>query len=234
MRTIVFLYLLVAAPVWAGEPIRIAVAANFKPTLQKITEPFLANSGIVVTYSSASSGALTTQIINGAPYDIFFAADSETTKTILAAPGHEQDQIFCYARGSLVLAGGNGKLSALANPNLSLAIANPATAPYGRAAREVLARPEFSAGEGRKLVRGNSAAQAYQFWEGGSVKMALLPRAKAWRKNWGVSKRITKPFRPNSTNLFLPANKSSSIFANEKNFIERASRLRHGFTMPIK
>ena len=177
MRTIVFLYLLVAAPVWAGEPIRIAVAANFKPTLQKITEPFLANSGIVVTYSSASSGALTTQIINGAPYDIFFAADSETTKTILAAPGHEQDQIFCYARGSLVLAGGNGKLSALANPNLSLAIANPATAPYGRAAREVLARPEFSAGEGRKLVRGNSAAQAYQFWEGGSVKMALLPRA---------------------------------------------------------
>ena len=177
MRTIVFLYLLVAAPVWAGEPIRIAVAANFKPTLQKITEPFLANSGIVVTYSNASSGALTTQIINGAPYDIFFAADSETTKTILAAPGHEQDQIFCYARGSLVLAGGNGKLSALANPNLSLAIANPATAPYGRAAREVLARPEFSAGEGRKLVRGNSAAQAYQFWEGGSVKMALLPRA---------------------------------------------------------
>ena len=177
MRTIVFLYLLVAAPVWAGEPIRIAVAANFKPTLQKITEPFLANSGIVVTYSSASSGALTTQIINGAPYDIFFAADSETTKTIQAAPGHEHDQIFCYARGSLVLAGGNGKLSALANPNLSLAIANPATAPYGRAAREVLARPEFSAGEGRKLVRGNSAAQAYQFWEGGSVKMALLPRA---------------------------------------------------------
>jgi molybdate transport system substrate-binding protein len=177
MRTIVFLYLLVAAPVWAGEPIRIAVAANFKPTLQKITEPFLANSGIVVTYSSASTGALTTQIVNGAPYDIFFAADSETTKTILAAPGHEQDQIFCYARGSLVLAGGNGKLSALANPNLSLAIANPATAPYGRAAREVLARPEFSAGEGRKLVRGNSAAQAYQFWEGGSVKMALLPRA---------------------------------------------------------
>lgn len=177
MRTIVLLYLLVAAPVWAGEPIRIAVAANFKPTLQKITEPFLANSGIVVTYSSASTGALTTQIVNGAPYDIFFAADSETTKTILAAPGHEQDQIFCYARGSLVLAGGNGKLSALANPNLSLAIANPATAPYGRAAREVLARPEFSAGEGRKLVRGNSAAQAYQFWEGGSVKMALLPRA---------------------------------------------------------
>ena len=64
MRTIVLLSLLVAAPLWAGEPIRIAVAANFKPTLQKITEPFLANSGIVVTYSSASSGALTTQIIN--------------------------------------------------------------------------------------------------------------------------------------------------------------------------
>lgn len=177
MRTLALLFLFFAAPIWAGEPIRIAVAANFKPTLQKITEPFLANTGISVTYSSASTGALATQIEYGAPYDIFFAADAETPQIILALKGHEQDQVFCYARGNLVLAGGDGKLSSLAQPQFSLAIANPATAPYGRAAREVLARPEFSAGESRKLVRGNSVAQAYQFWEGGAVDMALLPRA---------------------------------------------------------
>ena len=177
MRAIVLLLFLSATPIWAGEPIRIAVAANFKPALEKITAPFLADSGITVTYSSASTGALATQIQHGAPYDIFFAADEETPQKILALKGHEQDQVFCYARGSLVMTGGDGKLASLAQPQFSLAIANPATAPYGRAAMEVLARPEFSAGESRKLVRGNSVAQAYQFWESGAVDLALLPRA---------------------------------------------------------
>ena len=67
MRIVTLLFLLLANPLWAGESISIAVAANFKPTLEKITEPFLANTNIFVTYSPASTGALTTQILHGAP-----------------------------------------------------------------------------------------------------------------------------------------------------------------------
>ena len=177
MRIFILLLSLAASPLWAGESISIAVAANFKPTLEKITEPFLENTGIYVTYSAASTGVLATQILHGAQYDMFFAADEETPQKVVAAKALASTDAFCYARGSLVLAGGEGGLSALAKPDLSLAIANPATAPYGRAAMEVLARPEFSAGQSRKLVKGNSVTQAFQFWQSGAVEMALLPRA---------------------------------------------------------
>lgn len=179
MRVAALLLMLLAAPLSAGEPLRIAVAANFKPTLEKITQQFQDQSGIEVTLSSASTGILATQILQGAPFDLFFSADRETPQKIQATRAGENSDAFCYAMGSLVLAGGDGSLSALAQPGFSLAIANPATAPYGRAAMEVLARPEFKAGENRKLVRGNNVAQAYQFWNSSAVDLALLSRALA-------------------------------------------------------
>jgi molybdate transport system substrate-binding protein len=173
------LLMLLATSLRAGEPVRIAVAANFKPTLESISRRFQDRTGIRVTLSSASTGVLATQIEHGAPFDLFFAADRETPGRIRALLTDESSDPFCYARGSLVLGGSAGTLSALAQPELSLAIANPATAPYGRAAMEVLARPEFQAGAERKLVRGNNVAQAYQFWDIGAVDLALLPRSLA-------------------------------------------------------
>jgi molybdate transport system substrate-binding protein len=160
-----------------GEPLRIAVAANFRATLQQATELFQQQTGIEVVLSSGSSGVLYTQIVHGAPFDLFFSADRESAEKLAvgAAPG----AAFCYARGRLVLAGGNGELGQLADPGLDLAIANPATAPYGVAAMAVLARPEFAAGSGRRLVRGANVVQAYQFWHSGAVELALLPRALA-------------------------------------------------------
>jgi molybdate transport system substrate-binding protein len=78
-----------------------------------------------------------------------------------------------------VLVGGDGGLSALADPSLSLAIANPETAPYGAAAAAVLARPAFSPGTDRRLVRGQNVAQAYQFWVSGGTDLALVSRSLA-------------------------------------------------------
>lgn len=164
----------------AAEPavLRIAVAANFKPTLTAISADFETETGIELRISSASTGVLANQLAHGAPYDLFFAADQASPRWL-----HERDperfgEPFCYARGELVLAGSD-RLSALADPAFSLAIANPRTAPYGKAAAAVLARSDFAAGQGRKLVRGNNALQAFQFWHTGAVQMALLPRALA-------------------------------------------------------
>ena len=179
MRTVALLLMLLATSLRAEEPLRVAVAANFKPTLEKISQQFQKKTGVRVTLSSASTGVLATQIEHGAPFDLFFAADRETPQRIQAWKNASNSDLFCYALGSLVLAGGPGTLSALAQPALSLAIANPTTAPYGRAAVEVLARPEFKAGAERKLVRGNSVAQAYQFWASRAVDLALLPRSLA-------------------------------------------------------
>ena len=175
MRLLASLLLLLAGPVWAGDVLRIAVAANFKPALELINADFAADTGIALRLSSASTGVLASQLRHGAPFDLFFAADAARPRQLadLAAPGAGPPA--CYARGRLVLAGGD--LPDLALPQRSLAIANPVVAPYGRAALQVLRRDEFSSGAERQLVRGQNVAQTFQFWHSGAVDMALLPAA---------------------------------------------------------
>lgn len=175
MRHFALLLLMLACPLWAGDPLRIAVAANFRPTLEQINAAFLEETGRAVVLSSASTGVLFSQIAHGAPFDLFFAADEESPAKLFAAG--RGGEPFCYAVGSLVLAG--GELAQLQDPHRSLAIANPATAPYGRAALEVLAREEFRAGGNRRLVRGSNVLQAYQFWHSGAVDLALVAAALA-------------------------------------------------------
>jgi len=160
----------------AQETIRVAVAANFKATLEQLTKPFERETGHRVTLSSASTGALFSQISHGAPFDLFFAADTRSTQklaqTVSATP-------FCYAVGRLALVGSAGGINDLADASRSLAIANPATAPYGVAAAQVLQRPEFADAQQRTLLRGNSVLQAYQFWHSGGADLALVALANA-------------------------------------------------------
>ena len=180
MRHLLLLLLLVSCQGLAAEPLRVAVAANFRGTLQQITDRFEQQTGYRVTLSSGSTGVLYAQILHGAPFDLFFAADAASVQKLAATRGRGTlGQPFCYARGSLVLAGGNGELAQLADPTLSVSIANPVTAPYGEAAMAVLARPEFAAGSSRKLVRGANVVQPLQFWRGGGTDLALLPHALA-------------------------------------------------------
>lgn len=173
MRTVLALLLSLAIQVQAAEPLTVAVAANFRPTLDKLNALYLLESGQQIRLSSASSGVLANQILHGAPFDLYFAADTETVARIeLSGRGHSP---FCYARGQLVLVG--GELQDLQRAELSLAIANPQTAPYGKAAVQVLQREALSSAAGRKLVRGNSVLQAYQFWRAGTVDLALVARS---------------------------------------------------------
>ncbi len=167
------LSLLIPLAASAAETLRVAVAANFRGTLEQISQHFQAETGHQVRISSASTGVLATQILHGAPFDLFLAADAQAPAALLRA-GVGQDS-ECYASGELVLVGGAPEQ--LADPTSSLAIANPDTAPYGRAALEVLARSEFTPGAGRKLVRGSNVLQAYQFWRSGAVKLALVARS---------------------------------------------------------
>lgn len=174
-KHLLFVFLLLADTVAAQETIRVAVAANFRATLEQINAPFEQRTGYRVVLSSASTGTLYSQIRHGAPFDLFFAADSSTPEKLAT----DSSSPFCYAIGRLSLVGGNGELSALGNPSLSLAIANPITAPYGAAALEVLQRPEFTSGEKRKMLRGNSVVHAYQFWYSGGADLALVALAIA-------------------------------------------------------
>lgn len=175
-------WLTAVAPGKAGADdsgIRVAVAANFRAPLESINREFESHTGIRLRVTSASTGVLANQVLHGAPFDIFLAADRVRPVKLHAAKFATLTPPFCYARGSLALAGSQDGLADLADASASLAIGNPDTAPYGAAAVQVLARPEFIAGKGRKLVRGTSILQAYQFWASGNVDLALLPRSLA-------------------------------------------------------
>ena len=177
MRILLLLLLLAVLPVRAQSTVTVAVATNFRPLLEQLNPRFEAETGYSVILSSGATGVLYHQILSGAPYDVLLAADQRTPANLAGEYETTSDHLRCYARGRLVLVG--GQLPQLANPGLSVAIANPATAPYGVAAMAVLAREAFSAGVDRKLVRGANAMQAYQFWHTGGVNLALVPLSLA-------------------------------------------------------
>ncbi len=191
-RMLIILLTLCTSPVTA-EPLRIAVAANFRATLEQINHQFKEDSGEQVLLSSASTGVLYSQIRHGAPFHLFFAADESSPEQLLASGIGSEG--FCYARGALALAGASPELRQLSDPHMTVAIANPATAPYGRAAMEVLQRKEFSAGNDRKLVRGNNVVQAYQFLISGAVDLALVAKSIAADSAIEIPQQWHQPLR---------------------------------------
>ena len=187
MRTVVLVFLLLFISSVRAETVHVATAANFKSTAQKINALFEAEFPHKATLSSASTGVLFSQITHGAPFDIFFAADRSSISKLETGNQGAGERGFCYALGALVLVGSKNPGLDLANPDLSLAIANPETAPYGRAALEVLQRPQFTSAKGRKLVRANNAIQAYQHWHSSAVNLALVPQSLSPNQGTAIS-----------------------------------------------
>lgn len=161
----------------AADPLRIAVAANFLAAAKTLAGIHEQAGGEAVSFSSASSGVLAAQIARGAPFDLFLAADRERPAQLVEA-GSGREPPRCYALGALVLLGGES-LEDLADAGLSLAIANPRSAPYGSAALEVLRRGGFPGPGERRIVRGANVQQALQFFEAGAADLALVARSLA-------------------------------------------------------
>ena len=165
----------------AKETTRAAVAANFQVTMTQLVKSFEAGSSYDIQISTGSTGALYAQIVHGAPFDLFFAADQERPRRLVAerygVPGSRKT----YARGRIVLwNGGKGKdrpdclrmLKSLAFDRL--AIANPTTAPYGLAAKQTMDKLGLWQTATGKLVRGSNISQAYQFVMTGNAKLGFV------------------------------------------------------------
>ncbi len=174
-------FLLVPSRLEAGEEaVQVAVAANFSEPMRAIAEAFQAETGYQVTISIGSTGKHYAQIRNGAPFSIFFAADSERPRLLEAQGLGIAGTRFTYAVGRLVLWSPDPGLvdsrgNVLETGRFThLAIANPKVAPYGTAARQVLeARGLWHTLSG-KLVRGQSVGQAYQFLVTGNAELGFL------------------------------------------------------------
>lgn len=169
----------VSGRVWA-EPLRVAVASNFAGTMRAIADRFERQASDRVVLSSGSTGRHYAQIVNGAPFDLFLAADAERPRLLeeagLAIPGSR----FTYALGRLVLWSPRASYVDVAGdvlrqgPFRHLAIANPALAPYGRAARQVLQGSGLWARLEDRLVMGENVAQAYQFVASGNAELGFV------------------------------------------------------------
>lgn len=168
-----------AAPVQA-EDVHVAVAANFLATAQELARLFEVQTGDRVLLSSGSTGKLYAQIRQGAPYQVFLAADSERPRLLeqqrFAVPGSR----FTYATGILVLWSRDASrpikdAQALRNGRIArLAIANPVTAPYGRAAQQVLTRLGLWQSWEARVVRGENVGQTLQYAATGNVDAAFV------------------------------------------------------------
>ena len=119
------------------------------------------------------------QIENGAPFDLFLAADVEHVDRLIASGRMDADTRAVYARGRLVVwipaVEGVGTLSDLAKPGIRyLAIANPEFAPYGRAAMEALERSGTLPAVKEKIVYAQNVRMTRQFAESGNADAAIL------------------------------------------------------------
>ena len=207
--TLIFLILL-APPTLAGE-VHIAVAANFNQTAISINKVFEQQSGHSTTLSAASTGVLHNQITHGAPFDIFLSADTQSPAMLEAAGRISSGTRFCYAVGRLALIGGNGTLASLEDPRFSLAIANPTTAPYGRAAQQVISRADVADTSERKLVRANNVVQAYQYWHTGAVDLALVAQSLDPENGIPVPQSWYDPLQQEAVLMAAAANNAAAL-----------------------
>ena len=178
-----WLLLLPSAEAVADE-IRVAVASNFRHAMDAATIRFEQQSGHRVTLIPGSTGKHYAQIVNGAPFDAFFAADSERPRRLDVEDRVVPGTRFTYAVGKLVLwspepgrvdsTGRVLKSGAFAH----LAIANPDLAPYGAAARQVLQALGLWDGLTGKVVRGENIGQAFQFVLSGNAELGFVSRSQ--------------------------------------------------------
>ena len=167
-----------------AEELQVAVASNFNQAIASIVVEFEAASGHRVTVIPGSTGKHFAQIIHGAPYDVFLAADvrrpEELEKRGMALPGSR----FTYAVGKLVLWSPqpglvDGEGAVLRGGNFRfLAIANPRHAPYGRAAREILQAMDLWEDLTGRIVRGENISQAFHYVKSGNAELGFIARSQ--------------------------------------------------------
>lgn len=183
---VIGLILLWTIPAAAQEKIVAAVAANFMMPFEEIAGAYEEESGIKVEPLFSSTGKLYAQIVNGAPYDIFLAAD-ELRPNLLAKEGLGAG-VFVYAQGEVVLWSAqedfctrysDWRQAVKSREVKKIAVANPETAPYGSAAAAALkAAGLYETVEG-KLVFPQDIGQAFQYASTGAVQASFCALSSA-------------------------------------------------------
>jgi len=203
--TLAVLALITPGPGVASE-IRIATASNFRNAMDALVEEFRTASEHRVVPIYGSTGKLFSQVINGAPFEVFFAADARRPELLeqegLTVPGSR----FTYARGKLVLwsprvAYVDDQGSVLEQGSFQhLAIAQPRLAPYGKAARDVLESLGLWQALSPRLVQGEDVGQTFLFVHSGHAELGFV----AWSQLVSGPQPIAGSYWLVPENLYRP------------------------------
>jgi len=162
----------------AGETI-VAVAANFTDPAKEIAEIFKEKTGHEASLSFGATGNFYNQIREGAPFEVFLAADSRRPQLAIEEGYGVEGTSFTYAVGTLVLwSAQEGKIkdeTSLKDASIAhISYANPEAAPYGKAAVEVLENLGVFEEVKSRLVEGQNIAQAFQFVKTGNAEIGFV------------------------------------------------------------
>ena len=203
----------------------VAVAANFYPTAQKIAALYKQKTGSEVQLAQGSTGKLYAQITQGAPFELFLSADAERPARLHKEGQQGAADPTTFAIGRLALVCSKRSESACQelsrHPQLSpndlrvwllqrarLAVADPHTAPYGRAAEQTLQALGIADAIQPRLVMGQSVAQAFHFAESDNVEVAFVAVSQA--------RSVDRLFIPIPTSLYATLRHDAVVLRHSK------------------
>ena len=230
----------------------VAAAADLNFALKDIGESFEKTTGVKVRLSFGASGALTQQIQNGAPFDVFFSADMDYPRQLIASGNAEGASLYEYAVGKLVLwVPADSRLDVehkgmdvLLDPAVKkIAIANPQHAPYGRAAVAALKHAGIYDRVADRLVMGENVSQAAQFAESGNAQAgfvalahAVAPAMQGRGRYWEVPAEDYPPLTQGVVVISNSRHKSEAAKFLEYIKTKAAGDVlrEYGFTLPVR
>jgi len=233
----------------AEHEINVAAAADLSNALQEVAADYEKRTGVIVKLSFGASGALTQQIQNGAPFDVFFSADMDYPKQLIAGGQAESATLYRYAVGRLVLWVPKDSpldvehkgMDVLLDPSVKkIAMANSQHAPYGRAAAAALKHYGLYEKLTDRLVLGENISQAAQFVESGNAQAgfvalahAIAPAMQGKGKYWVVPAEAYPQLDQGVVLIsHSPHQQDAAAFLEYMKTAEVAALLRHyGFTL---
>jgi molybdate transport system substrate-binding protein len=238
------LALLVACRRKPPEPLHVAAAADLAHAFSEISPAFTAQTPSDLKLTVGATGLLARQIIQGAPFDLFLAANTAYVEQVVKAGACDGATQFEYARGRLVIwVKGNGgaqlDLAALRDARFAhIAIANPEHAPYGMAAREALKRAGTWDQVSARLVYGENVQQTLELAQSGNADVAIVGLSLALGTTGGSWSLIDEAsYTPIEQSLVVCKHGTNAAGARRLvDFLKapagRAILAKYGFTLP--
>jgi molybdate transport system substrate-binding protein len=186
IAAVVGLGLVAGARAQEAKELNVAAAADLQPVMPAFAAAYEKKTGVKLKVSFASSSMLATQIVNGAPFDVFLAADFSFPEKVVAAGLAVEPEAVPYAQGTLVLWARKDSpiqplnMELITDPRVTrIAIADQFKAPYGAAAYSALTWMKLLDKVKPKLVVAENIAQTAQFVVSGNAQVGFISLTSA-------------------------------------------------------